>query len=168
VAGLLALVANTLTTGLGGAVARDVADLTTCRRRKEVSFMLNSASVEREKGYTNSCSTSGPGCSHGPCGRIHRRSSRSGDGQSHRRSSHHHHHQRSYHHPGSSCGQCGRPGRTCSTPGHHRKHRHRSWHRRPGGTRETGDRSGHSGSRCAPWEARGTRGLERWGWLVGD
>jgi hypothetical protein len=143
--------------------------------------MLKSASVENmdgkgasedikpskisEKGYTNSCSTSGPGCSHGPCGRIHRRSSRSGGGQSRRRSSHQHH--RSYHHPGSSCGQCGRPGRTCSTPGHHRKHRRRSWHRRPGGTRETGDRSGHSGSRCAPWEARGTRGLERWRWLVG-
>lgn len=36
VAGLLALVADTLTTGLGGAVAGDVANLTTWRRQKRL------------------------------------------------------------------------------------------------------------------------------------
>jgi hypothetical protein len=34
VAGLLALVANTLTASLGAAVAGDVADLTTCKRSR--------------------------------------------------------------------------------------------------------------------------------------
>jgi hypothetical protein len=55
VAGLLALVANTLTTGLsGGAVAGDVANLTTYKRREEVSLCLDSGAIEKCRSHGSS------------------------------------------------------------------------------------------------------------------
>lgn len=118
--------------------------------------------VGEEPEITDSCSTSGPGCSHGPCGRSHRRSSRSVDDHRHHQDHRNHHrirqrcnHHRSYH-PGSSCVRCGRPVRTYSTLGNH----HRcSCCRHPGGIREKGVRSGRNGSTTSPWEVPGIHGL---------
>lgn len=78
VAGLLALVAHALTLGLSGAVARDMADFAAYLQVSSIFRRM------RKPGITDSCSTSDPECSHGPCGRSHRRSSRSvGDHRHH-------------------------------------------------------------------------------------
>lgn len=146
--GLLALVADALAVGFGGAVTGDVADLAACNELVSVTAQLS----EREE-RTYSCSTSDPVCSHEPCGRIHRRSSRSADDrQSHRD------HRRSYR-PESSCEQCVRPDRTCSIPdrqSHQRIHlgsNHRCCRRREltVGNRERCGRFDRSGSRTFPW-----------------
>lgn len=101
-----------------------------------------------------SCSTSGPGCSHEPCGRSHRTSSRSvDDHRSHRRS-----HLRSCR-PGGSCEQCVQPGRTCSIPGHHRRKGHRCSRHPAGGIRARCDQHHRSGSRTSPWGLECTLGL---------
>lgn len=146
-AGLLALVADALAVAFRCAVTRDVADLAAYRYR-QLSFL------DERRDRTYSCSTSDPVCSHGPCGRIHRRSSRSaGDRQSHRD------HRRSYR-PESSCEQCVRPDRTCSIPGRQSHQRillgsnHRCCRRRglTVGNRGRCGRFDRSGSRISPWE----------------
>lgn len=132
-------------------------------RRLEIVSPDNTEDKER----TYSCSTSGPACSHAPCVRIHRTSSRSAD--DHRI----HHHRRlgkEHRRPASSCVQCGRPDRTCSIPGHRRRAREsirrwgrqscRRYHRRSEGNRERCVRSAGIGSRISPWEGRCIRGLE--------
>ena len=111
---------------------------------------------------TDSCSTSDPGCSHGPCDRNHRTSSRSAGDHRGRRNHHRNrrrirNHRRSYR-PGSSDGQCGRPVHTCSIPGCHRRC---SCSRRPGGIPGKGDQSVRNGSKSSPWRAPGIHGLGR-------
>jgi hypothetical protein len=113
--------------------------------------------------YTDSCSTSVLGCSHGPCGRNRHTSSRSADDHRGRRGlrNRHRSHRRNRHcrsyHLGSSYAQCGRPVRTCSTPGcHHRC----SCCRRPGGIRGKGDRSVRNGSKTSPWGPPDIHGLQ--------
>ncbi|KAL4747171.1 hypothetical protein BDW72DRAFT_19392 [Aspergillus terricola var. indicus] len=99
-----------------------------------------------------SCSTSGLGCSHGPCGRNHRKSSRSADDHRSRLRSHHH----SYHPEGSSW-RCGQRVHTCSIPDRQRGGRSRQL----GGIRERCDRQHRNGSKTSPWELQCIHGLER-------
>jgi len=106
-----------------------------------------------------SCSTSGPGCSHGSCDR-NRRMSSMWSGEHHR--NHQQHHRRRILHDrrrcirrlGSSCGQCDQPGRTCSTLGYHR-HGHPWGRRRPwcirgrcGQYHRSGSMSSRPGEKC--------------------
>lgn len=108
-----------------------------------------------ERGLAYSCSTSGPGCSHEPCDRSRRKSSRSaGDHRSHRRI-----HLRSHHRSGGSCVQCVQLDHTCNTPGHRQRHRHRCSRRQPGGIHAKCGQHHRSGSRTSPWELQCTLGL---------
>ncbi|EMD87593.1 hypothetical protein COCC4DRAFT_134750 [Bipolaris maydis ATCC 48331] len=113
---------------------------------------------------TYSCSTSGPGCSHGSCDRNHRTSSRSSGEhhRNHRRRRRSHHDLLQSHHcrsrlPGSSCGQCDRPDRTCSTPGC-RHHGLPLGHRRPWCTHERCVQCRRNGSKSSQPEESCTHG----------
>ncbi|KAF2855103.1 hypothetical protein T440DRAFT_204117 [Plenodomus tracheiphilus IPT5] len=136
-------------------------------RLSKVSIIFDMIMAVSEIAY--SCSTFGPGCSHGSCGQSHRTSSRWSGEHRHihpdrrrnlhgRRRIHPAAGRRSLR-PGSSCGQCDPVGRTCSTLGHrNRRHGHPSGHRHPWCTRGRCGRYHRSGSRSSQPGERCTRG----------